>query len=234
MSSFQHRNIVPEMIDDFNMSGDSLDLNLEEIEWINKNLGGTQASVQPLFNFLQQHNRDSFRIVDVGCGSGDLLRYIEDSVQGIINVDLLGLDANPHILNFAKTKLQSSSEIDFQLADVFSGQEEIPRADVYLLNLFLHHFETDKILELLYKLDKNKPRLIIINDLDRSRFAYFLFRILCYIKSASDVTIHDGGLSIKKGFKKRELVSIGRHMKEYSFHLRWQWAFRWQLVLTRY
>ena len=38
MSKFSHRKIVPEIIDDFDMSGKEMEMNLEEIEWINKNL----------------------------------------------------------------------------------------------------------------------------------------------------------------------------------------------------
>src|SRR5688572_7936641 len=140
MRKFQHRKILPEIIDDFDWSGHEMDVNLEELEWINKNLGGIQASVIPAFNYFQRNLGKSLTLVDIGCGSGDLLRYIDHACAGRLKLTSAGIDANGHIIDFARRKSAAQENITFQQVDVFKQPDLIPPADVYILNLFLHHF----------------------------------------------------------------------------------------------
>lgn len=233
MSKFSQRKIVPEIIDDFDMSGKAMELNLEEIEWINKNLGGTQASAFPILSYVQKNLGKELKVVDIGCGSGDTLKYIQTAINGRSLVHLTGVDANQHILEFARKKHFLHDKVNFVHADIINHPEQIPPADVYMLNLFLHHFEMDDIQRILNSLVQFKPSLIVINDLQRSRISYLLFMILCYFKNASFVTFNDGKLSILKGFTRWEMKKMAKGLQDYSFKLSWRWAFRWQMVITR-
>lgn len=233
MSKFRHRKIVAEIIDDFNMSGKEMELNLEEIEWINKNLGGTQVSALPILSYVQKNIGKELKIADIGCGSGDTLKYIQTAINGRSPVQLTGIDANQHILEFARKKHFLQDKVNFVHADIINHPEQIPKADVYMLNLFLHHFEMDDIQRILNNLVQFKPQLIVINDLQRSRISYLLFMILCYFKNASFVTFNDGRLSILKGFNRFDMKKMTSGLQDYSFQLSWRWAFRWQMVITR-
>lgn len=231
MSTFKYRHIVPEIIDDFNMQGNEMEQNLEEIEWINKNLGGTKTSAMPILSYIQKNLGKKINVVDVGCGSGDTLKYIHSSVNNRGNVELTGIDANENIIQFAHTKHFLHSNVKFIHADVIHDAAKIPKADVYMLNLFLHHFEMPDINKILSNITQHQPELIVINDLERSRLSYLLFTLLCYFKNASFVTFNDGRLSIKKGFSRNEMKDMGKTTEGYHYRIKWQWAFRWQLLI---
>ncbi len=233
MSKFSQRVIVPEIIDDFNLSGKTLAQNLEEIEWINKNLGGTSVSAYPVLTYIQKNLRKQLRIVDVGCGSGDLLKKIQLACDGVKQLELVGIDANPNIIEFAKQRHFSEKQIRFIQADVINDPSSIPDADIYLLNLFLHHFEEKEVRLILQNLVSRQPALIVVNDLQRSRIAYILFSLVCQLKNASFVTFHDGRLSILKGFNLNEMKKMAQGLDGYTFRLHWKWAFRWQLLIDK-
>ncbi len=233
MSKFKHRQIVPEIIDDFEMKGTAMEENLEEIEWINKNLGGTKTSALPILSYIQKHQTEKLKVVDVGCGSGDILKYIQTNVGKHISVELTGVDANEHIIEFALKKHFLQDKVSFIHADIIQQPEQIPTAEVYMLNLFLHHFEMEDIEKILQNLFAKQPSVIVINDLERSKISYLLFRLLCYFNNASYITINDGKLSILKGFNRSEMKKIGSITTNYTYQLKWRWAFRWQMILTR-
>ena len=233
MNKFKNRKIVPEIIDDFSWSGNDLERNLEEIEWINKNLGGANTSVFPILKYIQKNLSQDITIADIGCGSGDLLKKIQDSCDKIKKIELIGVDANINIIDLAKKKHFDQQEILFVHANILHNPEKIPQANIYMLNLFLHHFEENEIIYILDTLLNAKPKLIVINDLERSKIAYYLFNLLCKLKNASYATLHDGGLSIQKGFSKKEMKTIASRVKNYQYQLKWQWAFRWQLIIQR-
>lgn len=233
MNNFKHRIIVPETIDDFNWSGQDLDKNLEEIEWINKNLGGTRTSAYPVLSYIQKNLKTDIRIVDIGCGSGDLLKKIQLACEGVKKIELIGLDANSNIIGFAKRKHFKEKKISFVHADIIREPELIPTADVYVMNLFLHHFEKSNIKIILNKLLSKNPRLIVVNDLERSKLAHWLFSLVCKIKNVSIITFKDGRLSILKGFNRNEMKEMASSLSGYKYALNWKWAFRWQLVISK-
>jgi len=233
MSDFEKRNVVPEIIDDFELSGSELYTNLEEIEWINKYLGGIQTSAMPILKKIQTGNVKT--VTDIGCGSGDILKYIHTSCKNSpYQIKLVGVDANEFIIETArKNHFQNIPEVEFVHADIIKQPEKIPPADIYMLNLFLHHFEEEEIKSIVKNLIDKDPGLIVINDLERSKMAYWLFLGLCSVIGASKITRNDGSLSIKKGFKKNELILLASTFQGYSCTIRWKWAFRWQMELKR-
>jgi hypothetical protein len=219
---FLHREVVPEIIDDFNWKGKELDQNLEEIEWINKYLGGTHTSAYPVLSYIQKNLGKDIMVAEM----------IQQACKGVKKIGLTGVDANPNILGFAQTHFKDDP-IHWVQADIMTEPEKIPTAHIYMLNLFLHHFHTNEIEKILGHLLQKNPELIVVNDLHRSRMAYALFTLLCKIKTTSPVTFHDGRLSILKGFNRKEMVNMVENMNGYSYQLHWKWAFRWQLLIHK-
>jgi len=231
---FKQRKVVPELIDDFSISGAELDLTLTELEWVNKYLGGLHTSVLPVYKYLQQHRHEKVTVADVGCGSGDALnRILQVCKAAKQQVRLVGIDANIHALHFAIKNHFQKEDVALMYADVLNEPENIPEADVYMLSLFLHHFGLGDIRKLLGCIAAKQPKMIVINDLERSRTAYGLFTILSKLKRTSFLSLHDGQLSITKGFSRKEMEKISAMIPGYTGTVHYKWAFRWQLVLIR-
>ncbi len=233
MISTKHRSNHSELMDDFDMTGDLLQKTLDQIASINKFLGGNNVTINGIKKLLSRHSKDNtIVIVDLGCGSGDMLRTIAKFCKkNGYTCKLIGIDANAFTLDYARKLSLNYPEISYLNQDILSDSFRGISCDIVLSTLFLHHFTDVEIKSLLLKL-QNETRLgIVINDLHRHRLAYYLFKIICYFVNNQMVT-NDGLLSILKGFKKKELQQIATQLHIQST-IKWKWAFRYQWIIKK-
>ena len=234
MPDFSIRDSTQEILDDFNISGKELEQNLDEIEFINKWLGGNNLVIDGLKKVIfttELRHQSAIKIADIGCGSGDVLRKISEwgDKQGL-EFQLDGYDANSNIVDYAISKIGGEQNIRFYVSDIM--KEDLNEDyDLILMNLFLHHFENDEILNLLRKLMKRTRGAIVINDLHRHPLAYYSFLIMSRLLSFSKMSQDDGALSVRRAFTKRDLMNLINNVDSLNFSLRWKWAFRYQLIL---
>lgn len=92
-------------------------------------------------------------------------------------------------------------------ADVFDWLRHAatPSFDAIVANLFLHHFPPDR-LGVLLELAARKTRCFIACEPHRSQFALLGSRMLGLV-GCNDVTRHDAVVSVRAGFRGRELAS---------------------------
>lgn len=102
-------------------------------------------------------------------------------------------------------------------SDVFdwAREESMPRVDVIVANLFLHHFEPERLRYLL-GLVAERTQLFVACEPRRFRASIFA-RMLLWLIGCNEVTRHDGEISVRAGFRARELSAL------------WPIQDRWQL-----
>jgi 2-polyprenyl-3-methyl-5-hydroxy-6-metoxy-1,4-benzoquinol methylase len=226
--NFSTRSNKKEWMDDFDISKEVLEQNLKEIEKINTFLGGHRV----VMNALKKTNISftNLKIMDVGCGSGELLNVLFAHPR-TKEANLIGIDANKNTIEIAK-KNALSSTIIYENEDCFNPHVyEKHKPDIIIMSLFLHHFSDNEIEKLLKIMLEHRPKFIVINDLQRSFWAYLGFSILSFIFRFSEITQHDGKISILRGFKKNEWLKILSHLLITNFSIRWCWAFRHQIII---
>lgn len=233
MVNTNYRINEPELMDDFGMQGALLEKALGKIAAINKLLGGnkiTRDGVGKLLSHIPANR--PVRIVDMGCGNGDMLRYLADyGKKKKLKLILTGIDANAHTIKHARSLSRQYNEIKFDCANFY--KEDIQeRYDIILLTLTLHHFTDGEILILMNRLKKQANIGIVVNDLHRSKTAYYLFRSLCTILQLNEMTRADGLTSILRGFKKRELEKIAEKLGLQKSSIEWKWAYRYQWIIS--
>ena len=93
-------------------------------------------------------------------------------------------------------------------ADVFAwlAHPAAPVFDVIVANLFLHHFDSVRLMELL-ALVARRARVVIACEPQRSSRALLGSRLLGVI-GCNDVTRHDAVVSVRAGFTDRELSAL--------------------------
>lgn len=232
--SFRQRASEMEDMDDFSVQGEALEGALRYLAFVNRFLGGHHIILQSLKRAFHQLSwvkiSPDAHLVDLGCGGGDtLLKVTQWSKKQNLRLQLTGIDANPHILTFARKNTQLHPEINYIEGDFLTKDFDWAPYQVVLCSLILHHFEEEKIVTLLQQIPKGT--LVIINDLQRHWLAYYLFQILCFFSLAPPMAKKDGAISIRKGFQRRELEKLLKRSNVSRYELSWRWAFRYQLIL---
>jgi len=227
------RSNAPEVMDDFSMEGEILKEALDKIASINKLLGGNKITVEGVKELIKNEpTHKIITILDVGCGNGDMLRTLAKFAdKHNLKFNLIGLDANQFTINHAQSLSLDYPNISYCCEDIFKDELKDGTLDIVLCTLTLHHFKDPDILTILGKLH-NKARLgIVINDLHRSKLAYYLFKGICYIFGLNEMSRKDGLVSILRGFKKKDLLLYSRKLNLKKFSIRWKWAFRYQWII---
>ncbi|PIQ61238.1 MAG: methyltransferase [Bacteroidetes bacterium CG12_big_fil_rev_8_21_14_0_65_60_17] len=147
------------------------------------------------------------RIVDVGCGGGDVLRYVmRRARRDGFDVEGLGVDPDGRAIRFAREKARTSvdppmSFLEGHLEDV-SGP-----VDIIISNHLLHHM-TDREVRQLLAAGADRAALVCIhNDIARSWAALVLFQVVRPLFPRTFVGV-DGTRSIQRAFTARELAAL--------------------------
>lgn len=228
--SFSQRSEELEILDHTSPPVSELAIIYKDISTCNRLLGAHKALVKEIKRLNIPKNK-SYTIQDIGCGNGELLRYLAQHLATEFPLlSFQGIDLNTEIIEEAKMLSTAYKNISYHQKDVLKS--EIPEADLVLLSLTLHHFSSAIIPELLLKLSSKAKNHILIADLQRSRLSYVLFQLFAAVFLKHPIAVADGKTSIKKGFIKKELVAFSLKLSNYKHDIAWRWAFRYHWLIT--
>ncbi|HEY3402018.1 MAG TPA: methyltransferase domain-containing protein [Ohtaekwangia sp.] len=233
MPDFSARSVLPEIMDDLECRGEVVDQTLRELEFINAWLGGNDVTVSGVKKMVKGISSSrTITLVDLGCGGGDMLRILYHwAKRNGVTLRLIGIDANPHIIDFARNNIKDIPEIEFYTMDIFSEEFRQQKFDIVTGTLFYHHFTQQQLSSFFHQL-KSQARIgIVINDIHRHPLAYYSIRILTQLFSKSSMVKYDAPLSVLRAFSRAEVKSILAAAAIEKFSLRWRWAFRWQVLI---
>ncbi|REE00392.1 methyltransferase domain-containing protein [Marinoscillum furvescens] len=229
--NLKYRASEEEIMDDLNLSGQVIDQTLRELDYINRTLGGNAISLSAFKKLLKGNEIQS--VADLGCGGADILiEMAKIARKQYRKVKFTGIDANPHIVNYAQGHTKSWPEIEVQCHNIFSEDFQQQHFDIIHCCLFLHHFTHGELVQLFRSFSHQARVAIVVNDLHRHLLAYHSIRLLTRFFSKSYMVRNDAALSVARGFKKHELKAILHEAEIQNYELKWRWAFRWQLVIT--
>jgi 2-polyprenyl-3-methyl-5-hydroxy-6-metoxy-1,4-benzoquinol methylase len=222
---FFKRNNSSEIMDDFSIIDERIDLALHELKMINKYLGGDSTSKTGMRKMLGKSFFRNIKILDAGAGASVPLLSMQNNYS---NLEIFCVDKNIRVCKYLK---RSSPNLKVVCADIFKLPFKEKYFDIIHASLFLHHFD-GKRLNILLQLFKNISKFgIIVNDLRRNVFAYYGIKILTQLFSQSEMVKNDAPVSVKRGFIKSELVEVLNSMNILNFEIIRKWAFRWLIVI---
>ena len=169
---------------------------LADLRFVDRWLGNRRAFTSTVLSFLRGAAHP--RILDVGCGSGDVLSGLRRSAgrgATAVGADLKLLHlqgAPPDILRV--------------VADARALPFPARSFDVVTASLFLHHFDAPELPDVLRGLYALAGRALVVNDLRRARVPYVFGRAFFRVLFRSPVSVADGLVSIRRGFVPRELA----------------------------
>jgi ubiquinone/menaquinone biosynthesis C-methylase UbiE len=232
MNKFARRSTEKELMDDLECSGEVLEQTLRELKTINRWLGGNHVTTDGLAKLIKTYPQSSYQVADIGCGGGDMIRIMSDWANSKKHrINLLGIDANPHIIEMAKERVMNVDNLGWRVQNVFEPEFSEEKVDIITCTLFTHHF-TDEELTGLFRVFRKKARLgFVINDLHRHWFAYHSIRLLTRFFSKSPMVRNDASLSVLRAFSRSDLERILTDAGIKKYQISWFWAFRWQILV---
>ncbi len=233
MPDFSKRSYQKELLDRDDIPFADIKQNMQELDFINTYLGGHNITIHGLQSLLHISvgHRQPITICEIGCGGGDNLRVIRNwCSKKNIPVQLIGIDINPHCIEYAKSRKQNE-QIEFITSDYYIVNFD-EKPDIIFSSLFCHHFTNDELPEQFNWMKEQSKLGFFINDLHRHPIAYYSIKILSSIFSKSYLVKNDAPLSVLRGFTKRELTAITKQLSIINYQLKWRWAFRWLLIYT--
>lgn len=94
-------------------------------------------------------------VVDLGCGTGELIRYIEPK-------GYLGVDINPNYIRMDKKRF-GQADTEFLLGDITQFIPEKKYETVFVISAF-HHLSDSQIEKMCRSLGKSKTKTLIVVD----------------------------------------------------------------------
>ena len=210
-----------EATDDATASRGEVIATLRDIRRANFILGGTRVVVSEALS-LTKHSTGPLTLLDVGSGTGDVANAVARALasRGVrtrtIAVEqsfILGIIARP--------------ETDEVIAaDALCLPIRDRSVDVVICSQVLHHFDDQKARILITELDRVSRVGVVIGELQRDAIASALFRAVAPALRFHPVTVHDGLLSIERGFRGPELRELVRSAVPRDVVVRRRFPFR--------
>jgi ubiquinone/menaquinone biosynthesis C-methylase UbiE len=182
---------------------------LKDIAYINRNLGDNAAIEKTLLAEIELLDLKEFSVLDLGAGSGEMLRFIaEFAAKTNRRAFLVGLDLHWQSLQTMRRESVRFDEINPLRADALHLPFDDNSFDYCISSLFTHHLTDDQVVEVLSEMNRIARRGIFSIDLHRHPIAWILYKLFCWSHGISPMVRYDGSLSIRRSFKAAELLGF--------------------------
>jgi ubiquinone/menaquinone biosynthesis C-methylase UbiE len=194
------------------------------LDIVNQRLGGyrlTEVSLEPLL----RAGPEPIEVVDVAGGSGEFARRILGWARAAgIEARATVVDRSPVALAAARNPGAAGPPVAAVRGDALALPFPDRSVDVVHCSCFFHHLSTAGARDALAEMCRVSRRVVLVNDLVRSRVAAASIWLLTRALVENRLVRADGPLSVLKSFVPDELLAIG-----HAVGLSSQPDFRWSL-----
>lgn len=234
MTDFRQRSRMPEYMDDATVVGDDVLAALTEIEYVNRFLGGTRATLHALKPYLPDARRGALTLLDIGTGAADIpIAIVQWARSHALDIHLVAVDFNPSICALARHNTMAYPEITIQEADIFALPFDPEAFDIVHSAMFLHHFPQAKAADILRIMYACCRQAVIINDLHRHPLAFYSITWLAHLFSRSPMFQHDAPVSVLRGFKQPDWEELGRLSGIGHLRIKRRWPYRFVVTASK-
>jgi ubiquinone/menaquinone biosynthesis C-methylase UbiE len=206
---FRQRSYHLENIDIGSYTAEEYEGCIAELQLVNDWMGDARTLNNTLFKELSRNRSKRFSLLDVGAGSGHLLRVTANWTRRKgQHLRAVGLELNERS---AQAIIEESGAYD-EIKSVRGDARRLPFADksfdYVISSLFTHHFVESQIIEIFREMRRVCARRIFVIDLNRHPVAYLLYTTVGKLMLHNRLLREDGALSILRSFKPDELIDL--------------------------
>jgi ubiquinone/menaquinone biosynthesis C-methylase UbiE len=228
---FKRRSYRLENIDTGNYTAEEYEGCIVELQRVNRWLGDAHTLRKTLLRSVEESGLRHFTVLDVGAGSGELLRVMATwTRQTKRQAHGVGLELNDASVSAMYEQSQSFPEIEAIRGDALCLPFADGSFDYVICSLFTHHFVDRQIVQILQEMSRVATRRIFVIDLHRHPIAYGLYTTVGKIVLHTRLLREDGALSILRSFKPNELFQLAEQAGLESISVNRYFPFR--LVLS--
>ncbi|HEY0762360.1 MAG TPA: methyltransferase domain-containing protein [Pyrinomonadaceae bacterium] len=209
LDKFQRRSDRLEYIDTGDYTAAEYEGCIGELQLVNRWMGDAHSLRTTLFREIEAQGLSNFSILDVGAGSGELLRVTVDwARQTDRRVSAIGLELNERSAESINEESQRFDEISSVRGDALELPFPDSSFDYVISSLFTHHFVDEQVVQIFREMSRVARRRIFVIDLNRHPIAYLLYTTVGKLVLKNRLLRHDGALSILRSFKSDELLEL--------------------------
>lgn len=204
---------------------------LGRINWLSRS---DRAVWKAISSHLQLSTREHpLTILDIAAGGGDLALKLSSLAQRDgISVLIHGCDISCTALSFASEQAAVSKldNVKFFQCDALSQPFPQEKYDVVMCSLFLHHLAENDAVRLLQRMKETAKELVLVDDLRRTRFGYWLAWLGCRILTRCHIVHIDGPMSVEGAFTSCEAQALAVKAGLRNVVTRHRWPQRFMLI----
>ena len=171
------------------------------------------------------------RVLELACGGGDTaIDLALMAKQKGLALEIHACDLNPEAVEISRSNaMKREADITFFTADALAKPTDHNTFDVVYCTLFAHHLDEIDVLRLLEAMALRSRKLILVDDLIRSRLGFALAWIGTRLLSRSWVVHTDGPLSVRGALQPDEMMSIAKQAGLKNAQIKRSWPERYLL-----
>ena len=171
------------------------------------------------------------RVLELACGGGDTaIDLALMAKRKGLSLDIHACDLNPEAVAIAQTNaVRRQAALSVFTADALAKPTDHNSFDVVYCTLFAHHLDELDVVRLLEVMALRSRKLVLVDDLIRSRLGFALAWIGTRLLSRSWVVHTDGPLSVRAALQPDEMKSIAMQAGLNNAQIKRSWPERYLL-----
>ncbi|MGB8507451.1 MAG: methyltransferase domain-containing protein [Pyrinomonadaceae bacterium] len=206
LADFRQRSEKLEHLDTGEYTPEEYESCLVELRLVNRWLGDASVLRRSVLTEIERDALKHFSLLDVGAGSGELLRAVAGWARAKgKRVRLVGLDFGARAAEAIVEESQEFEEIRSTRGDALRLPFADGAFDYVMCSLFAHHLRDEQLVTALSEMARVARRRVYVIDLHRHPVAYLFYTTVGRIFLHNRLIREDGALSILRGFAPEEL-----------------------------
>ena len=203
---FRQRSHELEHLDKGDYTPAEYEVCLSELRKVNRWLGDARALARSVLPGVGRDGAREFSLLDVGAGTGELLRDVALWGRGRgAEAHLVGLELNERAARGVLEESRGFVEIRAVRGDALRLPFADSSFDYVMCSLFTHHFRDEACVRVLREMARVARRRVYVIDLHRHPVAYYFYTTVGRLFLHNRLVREDGALSILRGFRPGEL-----------------------------
>jgi 2-polyprenyl-3-methyl-5-hydroxy-6-metoxy-1,4-benzoquinol methylase len=179
-----------------------------QFDLINRLLSGWGSLYQAFIKPLLLNADSEFTILDIGCGGGDIIRYLNRlCLKDDLEVRFTGIEPDSRAIEYLDQS-DRPDNITYRFAhssDLIKSGETF---DLVISNHLMHHLSRNGLLELCADAEKLASKRVLFSDIERSDVGYLSFMMAAPVFFRNSYIVKDGLISIRRSYRKHELEHV--------------------------